>query len=127
MPVSVRRRAGDRIGRTVATYTAAMPPTAARSLTAAAGRLGTEGAFAILARAREIERTGRDVVHLEIGEPDFPTAPHVAQAAFDAARAGETGYCPAPGIAELREAAAAELARTRGVPVAPEHLIVANG
>jgi aspartate aminotransferase len=105
----------------------AMRPPAAPSLAPAALRLGTEGAFAVLARAREIERTGRDVVHLEIGEPDFPTAPHVAEAAFAAIRAGETGYCPAPGIAELREAAAAEIARTRGVPVAPEHVVVANG
>ena len=104
-----------------------MRPAAVPSLAPAALRLGTEGAFAVLARAREIERTGRDVVHLEIGEPDFPTAPHVAEAAFAAVRAGETGYCPAPGIAELREAAAAELARTRGVPIAPEHVIVANG
>src|SRR4051795_3120650 len=127
MPVSVRRRAGDRIARTVATYTAAMPPTAAPSLTAAAGRLGTEGAFAVLARAREIERTGRDVVHLEIGEPDFATPAHVSEAAFAAIRAGETGYCPAPGIPELREAAAAELARTRGVPIVPERVVVANG
>ena len=104
-----------------------MRPPAAPSLAPAALRLGTEGAFAVLARAREIERTGRDVVHLEIGEPDFPTAPHVAEAAFAAIRAGETGYCPAPGIAELRETAAAEIARTRGVPVAPEHVVVANG
>ena len=104
-----------------------MRPPAAPSLAPAALRLGTEGAFAVLARAREIERTGRDVVHLEIGEPDFPTAPHVAEAAFAAIRAGETGYCPAPGIAELREVAAAEIARTRGVPVAPEHVVVANG
>jgi aspartate aminotransferase len=104
-----------------------MRPTAAPTLAPAALRLGTEGAFAVLARAREIERTGRDVVHLEIGEPDFPTAPHVAEAAFAAVRAGETGYCPAPGIAELREAAATEIARTRGVPVAPEHVVVANG
>jgi len=104
-----------------------MRPPAAPSLAPAALRLGTEGAFAVLARAREIERTGRDVVHLEIGEPDFPTAPHVAEAAFAAIRAGETGYCPAPGIAELRETAAAEIASTRGVPVAPEHVVVANG
>jgi aspartate/methionine/tyrosine aminotransferase len=104
-----------------------MRPTAAPTLAPAALRLGTEGAFAVLARAREIERTGRDVVHLEIGEPDFPTAPHVAEAAFAAVRAGETGYCPAPGIAELREAAATEIARTRGLPVAPEHVVVANG
>jgi len=104
-----------------------MRPTTAPSLSARALELGTEGAFAVLARARELERTGRDVVHLEIGEPDFPTPAHAAEAAFAAIRAGETGYCPAPGIAELREAAAAELSRTRGVPVGPQRVIVANG
>jgi aspartate/methionine/tyrosine aminotransferase len=99
----------------------------APSLAPGALKLGTEGAFAVLARAREIERTGRDVVHLEIGEPDFPTPAHASDAAFAAIRAGETGYCPAPGIPELREAAAAELSRTRGVAIAPERVIVANG
>jgi aspartate/methionine/tyrosine aminotransferase len=96
-------------------------------LAPAALRLGTEGAFAVLARARELERAGREVVHLEIGEPDFPTPTHVAEAAFAAIRAGETGYCPAPGIPELREAAAAELSRTRGVAIAPERVIVSTG
>jgi aspartate aminotransferase len=90
-------------------------------------RLGTEGAFSVLARAREIERSGRDVVHLEIGEPDFPTPPHVSEAAFAAIRAGETGYCASPGIPELRVVAAEELTRTRDVPVDPERVIVANG
>jgi len=104
-----------------------MRPTAAPSLSPRALELGTEGAFAVLARARELERAGRDVVHLEIGEPDFPTPAHAAEAAFAAIRAGETGYCPAPGIAELREAAAAELSQTRGVPVAPGRVLVANG
>jgi aspartate aminotransferase len=93
-------------------------------LAPAALRLGTEGAFAVLARARELERAGREVVHLEIGEPDFPTPTHVAEAAFAAIRAGETGYCPAPGIPELREAAAAELSRPRGVAIAPQRVIV---
>src|SRR3954453_16853659 len=101
-----------------------MPPPA---LAARALELGTEGAFAVLARARELERAGRDVVHLEIGEPDFRTPEHVADAAFAAIRAGETGYCPAPGLPELREAAAAELARTRGVPIAPERVLIATG
>src|SRR3954471_2625318 len=99
-----------------------MPALAPRAL-----ELGTEGAFAVLARARALARSGRDVVHPEIGEPDFPTPAHVSEAAFAAIRAGETGYCPAPGIPELREAAAAELARPRGVPVAPGRVIVANG
>jgi aspartate aminotransferase len=108
-------------------YTRPMPPTATPSLAPAALQLGTEGAFAVLARARELERAGRDVVHLEIGEPDFPTPAHVSEAAFAAIRAGETGYCPAPGIPELREAAAVEIGRTRGVPVGPARVIVANG
>ena len=60
--------------------------------------LGTESAFAVLARARALEREGVDVVHLEIGEPDFPTPAHVIAAAEAAMRRGETGYCPAPGI-----------------------------
>src|SRR3954451_6064654 len=101
-----------------------MPPPA---LAARALELGTEGAFAVLARARELERGGRDVVHLEIGEPDFATPAHVSEAAFAAIRAGETGYCPAPGLPELREAAAAELARTRGVAIAPERVLIATG
>lgn len=104
-----------------------MTSTAAPSLAPAALRLGTEGAFAVLARARALERAGRDVVHLEIGEPDFATPAHASEAAFAAIRAGETGYCPAPGLPELREAAAAELARTRGVPIDPERVIVGSG
>ena len=104
-----------------------MASTAVPSLAPAALRLGTEGAFAVLARARELERAGRDVVHLEIGEPDFPTPRHAAEAAFAAIRAGETGYCPAPGIAELREAAASELSRTRGAVIPPDRVIVASG
>ena len=104
-----------------------MTSTAAPTVAPAALRLGTEGAFAVLARARELERAGRDVVHLEIGEPDFATPVHASEAAFAAIRGGETGYCPAPGLPELREAAAAELSRTRGVVVPPERVIVANG
>jgi aspartate aminotransferase len=104
-----------------------MTSTAAPTVAPAALRLGTEGAFAVLARAREIERAGRDVVHLEIGEPDFATPAHASEAAFAAIRAGETGYCPPPGLPELREAAAAALSRIRGVAIAPDRLIVANG
>jgi len=104
-----------------------MTSTALPSPAGAVSRLGTEGAFAVLAHARELERRGRDVVHLEIGEPDFRTPEHVADAAFAAIRAGETGYCPAPGLPELREAAAAELSRSRGVPIGPERVLVATG
>ncbi|HSD77409.1 MAG TPA: aminotransferase class I/II-fold pyridoxal phosphate-dependent enzyme, partial [Solirubrobacteraceae bacterium] len=104
-----------------------MTSRAAPALAPGALRLGTEGAFAVLARAGELERAGRDVVHLEIGEPGFPTPVHVAEAAFAAIRAGETGYCPAAGIPELREAAAAELSRTRGVAIPRDRVLVANG
>jgi aspartate aminotransferase len=90
-------------------------------------RLGTETAFSVLARARELEREGREIVHLEIGEPDFDTPEHVKEAATEALRAGETHYCPTAGIAELREEAARDLARTRGVDVDPARVLVANG
>jgi aspartate aminotransferase len=96
-------------------------------LAAGVARLGTETAFSVLARAKEMERAGRDVIHLEIGEPDFDTPSHITEAAVAALRAGETHYCPAPGIAELRDAVADELSRTRGVAIAPERVLVANG
>jgi aspartate/methionine/tyrosine aminotransferase len=96
-------------------------------LAAGVARLGTESAFSVLARARAMERAGRDVVHLEIGEPDFDTPAHVTEAAVAALRAGETHYCPAAGLPELRETVAAELTRTRGVTVAPDRVLVANG
>ncbi len=96
-------------------------------LTDAVLRLGTEGAFAVLARARELERRGRDVIHLEIGEPDFETPPHVADAGIAAIRAGQTHYCQTAGLPELREAAAEYLSRTRAVPVEPGSVLVANG
>jgi aspartate/methionine/tyrosine aminotransferase len=96
-------------------------------LAAGVARLGTESAFSVLARAREMERAGRDVVHLEIGEPDFDTPAHVTEAAVVALRAGQTHYCPAAGLPELRDTVAAELSRTRGVTVLPERVLVANG
>ena len=61
------------------------------------GRLGTESAFEVLARAKALEAAGQRVIHLEIGEPDFPTADHVSEAAVEALRAGHTHYVPAPG------------------------------
>ena len=96
-------------------------------LAAGVARLGTETAFSVLAKARAMERAGRDVIHLEIGEPDFDTPAHITEAGIAALRAGETHYCPAVGIPELREAAAAELTRSRGVDIAPERTLVANG
>jgi aspartate/methionine/tyrosine aminotransferase len=90
-------------------------------------RLGTERAFEVLARARTLEAQGRNIIHLEIGEPDFDTPPHVVEAGVRALREGHTHYCPAPGLPELREAAAEHLTRTRGVSVDPARVLVAPG
>jgi aspartate aminotransferase len=92
------------------------------------GRLGTESAFEVLARARAMEAAGAKVIHLEIGEPDFPTASHIVEAAVEALRAGQTHYVPAPGIPALREAVAAFLDRTgRMRGVSPDRVIVTPG
>src|SRR6202034_2223363 len=88
-------------------------------------RLGTESAFEVLARAKALEAAGQKIIHLEIGEPDFPTAAHVMEAAVEAMRAGHTHYVPAPGIPALREAVAAFLGRTGRLPgVSPERVVV---
>jgi aspartate aminotransferase len=92
------------------------------------GRLGTESAFEVLARAKALEATGRVVIHLEIGEPDFPTADHISAAAVEALLGGQTHYVPAPGIPALRESVAAFLDRTgrlRGV--SPGRVVVTPG
>ena len=89
-------------------------------LSPAINRLGTETAFSVLARAKELERAGRPVIHLEIGEPDFETPPHVVQAAVEGLAAGMTHYCPSAGIDGLREAAAGYFSRTRGLEITAE-------
>ena len=91
------------------------------------GRLGTESAFEVLAKAKALEAAGQPVIHLEIGEPDFPTAPHVAEAAVAALAAGHTHYVPAPGIPGLREAVAAFLERTGRMRVSPDRVVVTPG
>ena len=90
-------------------------------------RLGTESAFEVLAQARAIEDAGGRVIHLEIGEPDFPTAPHIVEAAVEALRAGATHYVPAPGIPPLRQAVAAFLERAGRMAVPPDRVIVTPG
>ena len=90
-------------------------------------RILTESAFEVLVRAREIERQGRTVVHLEIGQPDFPTSRHVVEAAKQALDDGWTSYGPTQGYPELREAIADYINRTRGVRVGPEHVSVVPG
>ncbi len=91
------------------------------------GDLGTESAFSVLARARELEREGRDVIHLEIGEPDFATPRHISEAAFAAVRAGQTHYCPTAGLPEFRSVIATEMSRTRGLEIPAERVLVGNG
>jgi aspartate aminotransferase len=91
------------------------------------GRLGTESAFEVLARAKAMEAAGHKIIHLEIGEPDFPTAPHIIEAAVEALRAGHTHYVPAPGIPQLREAVAAFLDRTGRLETTPDRVVVTPG
>ena len=74
-------------------------------------RIGEENAFAVLARATELAARGRDIINLGIGQPDFPTPPHIVEAAVKALRDGHHGYTPATGILPLREAVAADLER----------------
>ncbi|RPJ42905.1 MAG: pyridoxal phosphate-dependent aminotransferase, partial [Candidatus Latescibacterota bacterium] len=89
--------------------------------------LGTETAFEVLARAKALERQGKSVVHLEIGEPDFKTPDNIKEAAMKALRDGKTGYCPAPGIPELREAIATDAGKRRGLQLKPERVVVFPG
>ncbi len=90
-------------------------------------RLGTESAFEVLARARALERQGKSIIHLEIGEPDFDTPAHIKDAAKQALDGGATHYGPSAGLPELREAIAKHVAETRGVPVSPDEVVVTPG
>jgi aspartate/methionine/tyrosine aminotransferase len=89
--------------------------------------LGTETAFEVLARAKTLEREGREIIHLEVGEPDFDTPSNIKEAAIRAIKAGYTHYVPAAGIPELREAIAEYLSQTRGIDVDPEEVVVTPG
>lgn len=90
-------------------------------------RLGTEGAFEVLARARRLEAQGRDIVHLEIGEPDFATPDNITEAAVSALHAGFTHYTPAGGILESREAVARFVTRRLGVETEPLEVVLVPG
>lgn len=90
-------------------------------------RLGTEGAFEVLARARHLEAQGTHVVHLEIGEPDFATPDNITEAAVAALHAGYTHYTPAGGIMEVRESVAGFVSRRLGVDVAPAEVVLVPG
>ncbi len=90
-------------------------------------RIGIESAFDVLVRARALEATGKNVIHLEIGEPDFDTPPHVIEAAKKALDEGWTHYGPTQGYPELREAIARHVSETRGISVGPERVCVVPG
>jgi aspartate aminotransferase len=90
-------------------------------------RLGTETAFEVLGRARALEKQGKDIVHLEIGEPDFDTPANVIEAGVEALRHGWTHYGPAAGLPELRQTIADYVSRTRNVPVSSEEVVVVPG
>ena len=90
-------------------------------------RLGTETAFEVLVKARALEAQGRDVVHMEIGEPDFDTPSNIIEAACQALRSGWTHYGPSAGLPEFREAIAAEVSRSRGIKINPNQVVVTPG
>ncbi|MDJ0973200.1 MAG: pyridoxal phosphate-dependent aminotransferase [Planctomycetota bacterium] len=95
--------------------------------TALIERMGTEAAFRVLARAKALEAEGRDVIHLEMGEPGLPTPPAVTEACIAALRAGHTGYAPAAGLPALRQAVAAYVNRTRGTDAEASQVVIAPG
>jgi len=108
---------------------AIMPPTTQFELRLASrmSRLGTETAFEVLARARALEKQGKEIVHLEIGEPDFDTPENVIDAAVDALHKGWTHYGPSAGLPELRQTIADYVSRTRNIPVSPDEVVVVPG
>src|SRR3979409_2033367 len=90
-------------------------------------RLGTEGAFEVLAKARRLEAQGKKIVHLEIGEPDFATPDNIVEAGISAMQNGFTHYTPASGIFEAREAVAGFVARTLKTEVDPGEVVLVPG
>jgi aspartate aminotransferase len=90
-------------------------------------RLQTESAYEVLAKARALETKGKHIIHLEIGEPDFPTPPHVIEAGKRALDEGWTKYGPTPGLPDFREAIAADVSRTRNVKVHADNVCVVPG
>jgi aspartate/methionine/tyrosine aminotransferase len=89
--------------------------------------LRLEGAYQVLARAQELEAQGKEIIHLEIGEPDFPTPENIGRAAARAIAEGKTHYNPSAGIRELRAAIAADASNRRGLAILPEQVVVSPG
>ena len=94
---------------------------------AAMGRIGTESAFEVLARAKALEADGRSIINLGIGQPDFQTPEHIVEAAVKALRDGHHGYTPANGIPELRAAVAADIERRLGIEIDPDLVLAVPG
>ncbi len=90
-------------------------------------RLGTESAFEVLAKAKGLEAQGKDIVHLEIGQPDFITPANICEAAFKAMKDGHTGYGPSAGLLEFREVIAEHISGTRGIEIHPDEVTVTPG
>ncbi|MCH7801508.1 MAG: aminotransferase class I/II-fold pyridoxal phosphate-dependent enzyme, partial [Chloroflexi bacterium] len=90
-------------------------------------RLGTETAFAVFAKAQRLEAEGMDVIHLEIGEPDFDTPANIVAAGNEALNGGYTHYNPSPGFNELRDRIAQEISETRGISVTGDQVVVTPG
>lgn len=120
-PRDLRRR------RVRASRVSARAASASYEPTDRVSQLQNEGAYAVLAAATKLEREGRDIVHLEIGQPGFPSPEHVVEAGVDAIRGGKTKYSSPDGTPALREAIADYVARTRGVPVTPDEVVVGPG
>jgi aspartate aminotransferase len=98
-----------------------------KRLAARISQLKVESAFEVLVRARALEKQGRSIIHLEIGEPDFPTPPHIIEAGKRALDEGYTKYGPTAGLPELRESIARYVSRTRGITAGPESVCVVPG
>src|ERR1700674_3027459 len=103
-----------------------MPATTLHELRLASrmSRLGTETAFEVLNRARQLEKQGKEIIHLEIGEPDFDTPANVIEAGVDALHKRWTHYGPAAGLPNLRQSTAVYVSCTRNVPVSSEEVVV---
>ena len=106
---------------------AAIPEVFPLRLARRMSRLGTETAFEVLVKARALEAKGRDIVHLEIGEPDFDTPGNIIDASIDALHQGVTHYGPSAGLPELRETIADYVSETRRINVTPEEVVVVPG
>ncbi|MCX8061924.1 MAG: aminotransferase class I/II-fold pyridoxal phosphate-dependent enzyme [Anaerolineales bacterium] len=89
--------------------------------------LRPEGAYYVLGRALQMEKEGREIIHFEIGQPDFPTFENICEAGIGAIRRGKTRYTPPAGMMELREAIAADAGQRRGISIFPEEVVVSPG